>query len=359
MHALPSLYISHGSPMTALHPGLSGERLSALAAGLPRPKAIVMASAHWLTREPRIGSGATHATIHDFGGFPDTLYAMRYESPGAPSLAGDIGRLLEETGFRAQLDASRGLDHGAWVPLRLMYPLADIPVVPLSIQPARDPAHHYAVGRALATLREQGVLVIGSGSITHNLHDLGAGYSAERQAPYVEPFIEWVEHKLAAGDIERPARLPPPGAVRRARPSHGRTPVAVVRCPRCGRRWRQRANASMPASTWACWRWISIGSIEGCGTRRRSSGDALQVRIIVGDDRQFPVLRRQQRQAVGQARLVALRAGGTGFPRRLYFAAHRRALRVDAAMGCLADTPCKLRRSASAVHAYRASTSRW
>ena len=201
MHPLPSLYISHGSPMTALNPGLTGKRLSELAAQLPRPNAIVMASAHWLTREPRIGSAETPSTIHDFGGFPAPLYAMRYEAPGAPPLAGDIARLLAQAGFATQVDAERGLDHGAWVPLSLMYPQADIPVVPLSIQPARDPAFHYAVGRALATLRKQGVLVIGSGSITHNLHDLGAGYSDERQAPYVEPFIEWIERKLVAGDV--------------------------------------------------------------------------------------------------------------------------------------------------------------
>ncbi len=201
MNALPSLYISHGSPMTALQPGLTGKRLAELAALLPRPKAIVMASAHWPTREPRVGSGAAHATIHDFGGFPAALYAIRYEPPGAPALAGQVIRLLEDAGFAAHDDATRGLDHGAWVPLRLMYPQADVPVVPLSIQPERDPTYHFALGQALATLRDQGVLIIGSGSITHNLHDLRSGYSEERQAPYVAPFIDWIEQKLAIGDI--------------------------------------------------------------------------------------------------------------------------------------------------------------
>lgn len=201
MNALPTLYISHGSPMTALQPGLTGKRLSELAALLPRPIAIVMASAHWPTREPRIGSGAAHATIHDFHGFPQALYSIKYELPGAPALADQIVRLLEGAGFIAKCDAARGLDHGAWVPLRLMYPQADIPVVPLSIQPQRDPAYHYALGQALARLRDRGVLVIGSGSITHNLHDLGAGYSDDRQAPYVAPFIEWIEQKLASDNI--------------------------------------------------------------------------------------------------------------------------------------------------------------
>ncbi len=201
MNALPTLYISHGSPMTALQPGMTGKRLAALAALLPKPKAIVIASAHWLTREPRIGSGANHATIHDFRGFPPALYAMKYEPPGAPVLADQIAHLLEQAGLMAQGDAERGLDHGAWVPLGLMYPHSDIPVVPLSIQPQRDPAYHYVLGQALATMRDQGVLVIGSGSITHNLHDLGAGYSDDRQAPYVAPFIDWIEQKLASGDI--------------------------------------------------------------------------------------------------------------------------------------------------------------
>lgn len=116
-------------------------------------------------------------------------------------LANQIVRWLDGAGLIAQCDAERGLDHGAWMPLRLMYPQADIPVVPLPIQSQRDPAYHFALGQALATWRDREVLVIGSGSITHNLHDLGAGYSDERQAPYVAPFIEWIEQKLATGDI--------------------------------------------------------------------------------------------------------------------------------------------------------------
>ena len=202
MTALPSLYISHGSPMTALQPGLTGERLAALAAALPRPQAIVMASAHWLSRRPQVGSAEQPQTIHDFGGFPAALYRLRYPAPGAPALAERVARLLDQAGLAATVDPGRGLDHGAWVPLRLLYPQADIPIVPISIQPELGPAHHHALGQALAPLRDEGVLVIGSGSITHNLHDLGAGYSDERQAPYVKPFIEWIEQRLDAGDID-------------------------------------------------------------------------------------------------------------------------------------------------------------
>jgi 4,5-DOPA dioxygenase extradiol len=202
MTTLPSLYISHGSPMTALQPGLTGERLAALAAALPRPQAIVMASAHWLSRRPQVGGAAQPETIHDFGGFPAALYQLRYPAPGAPALAERVTRLLDQAGLAPMVDPGRGLDHGAWVPLQLLYPQADIPIVPISIQPALGPAHHYALGQALAPLRDEGVLVIGSGSITHNLHDLGAGYSDERQAPYVKPFIEWIEQQLDAGDID-------------------------------------------------------------------------------------------------------------------------------------------------------------
>jgi 4,5-DOPA dioxygenase extradiol len=202
MSLLPTLYISHGSPMTALAPGQVGPRLAELAASLPPPSAIVIASAHWLARTPHVGSAVTHGTIHDFHGFPQALYQLRYPAPGAPALADHIGQLLAVAGLPASLDPRRGLDHGAWVPLRLMYPRADIPVVPISIQPGLGPAHQLAVGRVLSALRQEGVLVIGSGSITHNLHDLGAGYSDQRQAPYVRPFVEWIEQKLVAGDTE-------------------------------------------------------------------------------------------------------------------------------------------------------------
>lgn len=202
MTALPSLFISHGSPMTALHPGRTGERLAELAAALPRPRAIVVASAHWLARVPRVGGAARPETVHDFGGFPAPLYQLRYPAPGAPVLADEVAARLRAVGLDASVDAGHGLDHGVWVPLRLMYPQADIPVVPLSIQPMLGTTHAWAVGRALAPLREQDVLVIGSGSMTHNLRDFGAGYDARHEAPYVQPFIRWIEQQLASGHAD-------------------------------------------------------------------------------------------------------------------------------------------------------------
>lgn len=201
MTPLPSLYISHGSPMTALQPGRVGPRLAELAASLPRPRAIVIASAHWPSAQPLVGGHVQPPTIHDFGGFPEPLYQIQYPAPGAPELAGQVRQLLAGAGLPARVDATRGLDHGAWVPLRLLYPDASIPVVPLSMQPHLGPAHQLALGRALAPLREHGVLLIGSGSITHNLHDWRS-YQQGKEAPYVQPFIGWIEERLAADDVE-------------------------------------------------------------------------------------------------------------------------------------------------------------
>jgi 4,5-DOPA dioxygenase extradiol len=201
MPALPSLYISHGSPMTALRPGLVGERLAKLASVLPRPRAIVVASAHWLAAKPSVGGAALPETIHDFGGFPQALFELQYPASGDPALAQRIGGLLAQAGLPAAIDATRGLDHGVWTPLRMLYPAADIPVVPVSIQPQLGPAHQLALGRALAPLRQEGVLLLGSGSITHNLHDWRQGYDAEHEAPYVRPFTTWVESRLVDDDI--------------------------------------------------------------------------------------------------------------------------------------------------------------
>lgn len=200
MSLLPSLYISHGSPMTALDPGLVGERLAELGATLPRPRAILMASAHWLGHQPMVSAAAHPETLHDFGGFPEPLYQLQYPAPGDPALAREVAGMLHAAGMPTHIEGNRGLDHGAWVPLRFLYPNADIPVLQLSIQPRLGPEHQLRVGRALAPLRAQGVLLVGSGSITHNLHDFGR-YRDGMEAPYVRPFITWVEQRLAADDV--------------------------------------------------------------------------------------------------------------------------------------------------------------
>lgn len=198
---MPSLFISHGSPMTALNPGLVGEQLAQLAKTMERPRAIVIATAHWLGRQPMVGGAAKPETIHDFGGFPQALFDIQYPAPGDPALAQRVVEMLRQADLPAHFIPDYGLDHGAWVPLRILYPDADIPVVPISIQPGQGPAHQLALGKALAALRDEGVLLIGSGSITHNLHDWRAGYGEGREAPYVRPFIEWIEQKLVLNDV--------------------------------------------------------------------------------------------------------------------------------------------------------------
>jgi 4,5-DOPA dioxygenase extradiol len=199
--ALPTLYVSHGAPTLALDPGNTGPALTALGRELPRPAAILMVSAHWETPRPAASTASQPETIHDFGGFPDELYRMTYPAPGAPDLARRAKDLLDAAGIGADLDPRRGLDHGAWVPLRFLYPAADVPVTQLSIQPRLNPTHHYRVGEALRPLREAGVLIIGSGSLTHNLSELRMTAAKPATEPYALEFQEWVYQAINANDI--------------------------------------------------------------------------------------------------------------------------------------------------------------
>ncbi|MQT34724.1 MAG: Dioxygenase [Pseudomonas helleri] len=198
---LPSLYISHGSPMLALEPGESGPALKHLAAQFAKPKAIVLLSAHWESADLRVASHPAPETWHDFGGFPRALYAVQYPAPGDPALAARIVQLLATHGLPAQLDAKRPFDHGAWVPLSLMYPAADIPVVQVSLPSQLGPAGLNEVGQALASLRSEGILIIGSGSITHNLRELDWQAGPESVEPWAKAFRDWMIEKLAADDV--------------------------------------------------------------------------------------------------------------------------------------------------------------
>ncbi|WP_236183908.1 DODA-type extradiol aromatic ring-opening family dioxygenase [Pseudomonas protegens] len=197
---LPSLFISHGSPMLALEPGASGPALARLAAELPRPRAILVVSAHWESSDLRVSCNPHPETWHDFGGFPAALFAVQYPAPGDPELAAQVVELLQAEGLPAQLDSQRPFDHGTWVPLSLMYPQADIPVVQLSLPSRLGPALQTRIGHALAGLREQGVLLIGSGSITHNLRDLDWHAGPESVEPWAKAFRDWMIDKLAADD---------------------------------------------------------------------------------------------------------------------------------------------------------------
>lgn len=198
MTILPSLFISHGAPDLVLQDQPASRFLRELGRSLPRPRAIVVATAHWTTAAPAVEAGAHPETIHDFGGFAPELYAMRYPAPGDPALAERIAGLLQAAGIAAGT-AKRGFDHGVWSPLAMIYPDAAIPVVALSVQPRLDGAHHLAVGAALAGLRAEGVLMIGSGAATHNLGEVGPGAEAP---DWVADYDDWLTARAEAGDAQ-------------------------------------------------------------------------------------------------------------------------------------------------------------
>ena len=199
---LPTLFLSHGSPMHALEPGAVRGVWESLGRDLPRPKAILIASAHWETALPAVTSSTKPETIHDFYGFPKPLYEIQYPAPGAPEVALMVVGLLQKNGFKAVADPQRGLDHGAWSPLLYMYPKADIPVVQLSLQTELGPRHHLALGRALAPLSDEGVLVLGSGHMTHNLRERIRDENAGAAAAYAHEFQQWVKEKIEARDFD-------------------------------------------------------------------------------------------------------------------------------------------------------------
>ena len=197
---LPALFLSHGSPLLAVEDSPAGRFLDGLGDRLPRPTAIVVASAHFMAARPMLGGHAQPHTVHDFGGFPKPLYQIQYPAPGHPELAGIIAARLVAAGLDGKVRPGHGLDHGIWVPLRRMYPQADIPIVPLSVNPLADAAYHHALGRALAALRDEGVLVIGSGGFVHNLGDLDWSHKDAPLAPWAKEFSDWMHHKLALRD---------------------------------------------------------------------------------------------------------------------------------------------------------------
>lgn len=191
----PTLFLSHGSPMTALQDTPARRFLAGLGVTLERPEAILVISAHWETAVPTVNAVAHNATIHDFHGFAPALHALAYPAPGAPGLASRIADRLGNAGLRARIETNRGLDHGAWVPLLLMWPEADIPVLQLSVQSRLGPGHHVQLGRALADLRQENILVLASGSFTHNLRALQPD-GAEPE--WVTAFADWMHDAIMA-----------------------------------------------------------------------------------------------------------------------------------------------------------------
>lgn len=201
---LPTLFISHGSPMLVIEPSPARDFLAQYGRELGKPRAIVIASAHFNTNRPVVVSDPHPGMIYDFGGFDPKLHEIVYPAPGEPEVARKAAELLKAAGLAPAYLPERGYDHGVWVPLLLLYPDADVPVVQISLQPVLGAGHHVAVGRALAPLTEQGILVIGSGSLTHNLQEFfRGGHEVDAPAPaWVADFEDWVHDKATAGAVD-------------------------------------------------------------------------------------------------------------------------------------------------------------
>ena len=198
MNRRPAIFVSHGSPTLPLEHSSATDFLRELGPSLGRPEAILVVSAHWDTARPAVSSAVEPETIHDFYGFPPELYRLRYPAPGAPKLAERTAALLKTSGLATDIDPTRGLDHGAWTSLMLMYPAADIPVTQLSIQSPLGPGYHVRLGEALRPLRDEGVLIFASGGATHNLRELSRQRGNPVPQQWTAEFNEWLADALLA-----------------------------------------------------------------------------------------------------------------------------------------------------------------
>jgi 4,5-DOPA dioxygenase extradiol len=270
--------------MIALEPGAAGafmrELGPALDAAFTRPQAIVVVSAHSLTREPVLLAAERHDTVHDFGGFPQPLYELRYDAVGAPALAPRAAQLVRDAGLPVQVMAEGGLDHGMWMPLRFAYPNVDVPVLPLAFPANWSPRQLFALGQSLAPLRSEGVLVLGSGSITHNLRLVFSRNAHADTAREDQPEMPESARLGAGSPSQRSSgprsavRLPQARTTRRLHAPERRAPVAVV-CGR-GRRPRRPVPRVHDSVTRAAWhgrlRVRCVGRTPGARTARHSGG---------------------------------------------------------------------------------------
>lgn len=197
MSVAPVLFISHGAPTFALEPGVLGPNLQRIGAQLEGIRAVLVVSPHWQAPGLRVMTAERPATLHDFGGFPEPLYRLQYPAPGAPDVASETAEVLREAGLQVTEDATRPYDHGAWVPLRFLLPDANIPVFQLAMPRDLDTRGALALGKALRPLRERGVLVVGSGSLTHNLYEI---QRTSESVPYATAFAEWATRSVLARD---------------------------------------------------------------------------------------------------------------------------------------------------------------
>ena len=238
MSRLPSVFVSHGAPTFALEPGQAGPQLAALGRALPRPEAVLVVSPHWMTPGPRVGTAAKPQTIHDFGGFDPALYRIDYPAPGHPRFAQRAVEAMTAAGWDARADERRGLDHGAWVPLRHIYPEADVPAFQVSLPSRLDAASAWALGEALAPLADDGVLVVGSGSLTHNLADFR--FPHDGNEPYAGEFAAWVRDAVVTGDGARLRRTlsdAPHAARAHPTPEHFWPLLVAAGAARAGEDW--------------------------------------------------------------------------------------------------------------------------
>jgi 4,5-DOPA dioxygenase extradiol len=196
LEKMPAIFVGHGSPMNAIEDSEFSRAWEGLGKSLPRPRAILCVSAHWETAGTKVTAMESPRTIHDFGGFPPELYAQQYPAPGSPELARLVQELVPEP---VGLDLSWGLDHGAWSVLRRMFPGAEVPVVQMSLDRTAPPAQHYQLGRALKSLRNRGVLIVGSGNIVHNL---GRICWEDRSYDWATEFDETIRRLIVAGDYQ-------------------------------------------------------------------------------------------------------------------------------------------------------------
>lgn len=202
MNRMPSLFVSHGSPMILLEDCSARRFLSDYGAALEKPSAILMISAHWETPHVSVATTDSPETIHDFYGFPEAMYQFHYRAPGAPEIADKAAAYLRQGGFEVIADPHRGLDHGAWVPLAYMFPDHDVPVAQVSIQTHLGPRHHLNVGYALAPLRDENVLILCSGNLTHGRREQNRGAVDEPPHPWVAEFSQWVHDAINEGRID-------------------------------------------------------------------------------------------------------------------------------------------------------------
>ena len=196
----PAIFVSHGSPAMVMEDCPTRDFLRQLGRETGKAAGIVCVSGHWTTEQPAVTMHPQPPTIHDFYGFADELFTLQYPAPGDPLLATRVIDLLASREIAAERHMSRGFDHGAWSPLMLMYPDADIPVVQLSVQPHLDPSHHLAMGKALQPLRSEGILILASGAATHNLRDFFGRPLENAPLPYAEKFADWLKEAVASGN---------------------------------------------------------------------------------------------------------------------------------------------------------------